>query len=354
MRTLLRTLSVALLLTATGLSAQPVEGTWTISQGRSDGRLQLQLQWNSSTWGRGIASSDFDGLSADRLAATGPTPVSFRLPREAGVFHLEGTFREGRGTGHFRFEPDPSFAAALRSLGVSGSERVDDATLLRLAYAGTTLERVREFTRLGFEPLTVAGLVELGIHEITPEYVRSIRTLGIDGTGTVRGVVEMWIHRITPAFVRSLEAEGYGGLSRRELLQMGIHRVTPEFIREMRQAGLTDVPARQLVELRIHRVTPEYIREMRAAGLGELTPAALVELRIHRISADYVLELGSLGYSGLSHRQLLQMGIHGVTPALIRELREAGYTDLPAETLIRMRIHGVDRDLVRDGRARGS
>jgi hypothetical protein len=293
-------------------AASPTEGTWTLNEGAGP-RMQLMLHWGTSNWGRGIDLGELRGLTRQQIDASTSTPVVFRLEREAGVFEMEGAFREGRGAGHFRFVPNPGFGATLRGLGVREADQVTDNQLMQLAIAGTTAAGVREFAGLGLSPLTLRDLIQLSIHNVTPEYVRSLRALGIDGTGTVSGVVQMRIHRVTPEYVRSVEALGLRGLTSRQLLQMRIHGVRPEEVRELRALGYTDLSPQELVEMRIHRVTPEFIREIAAAG-----------------------------YPNLARSQLVRMRIHGVTPAFIREMREAGHTAATPETLVRLRIHGGD------------
>ena len=283
---ILSTLAALLLLAPAAFSATaaPTEGTWTAAE-KDAARLQLTLQWETSTWGRSIARSELRGLSDGQVAAPSSTPVTFRIEREAGTFEMEGAFREGKGAGHFRFQPNRPFAATLRSLGVVGAEQVSDKDLMRLAIADVSSATLREFTRLGFGSLRVKDVMELSIHNVTPDYVRSVRALGISGTNTVSGVVEMKIHRITPEYVRDMEALGYRNLSREQLLQMSIHGVSREQVQELNRLGYRDLSARQLVELRIHRVTPAFIQEMREAGFRDLSPEALREMRIHRVSA---------------------------------------------------------------------
>lgn len=336
---------------ASVLGNQPIEGTWTATQ-RDAGRFQLSLHWSSNTMGKPIARSELRGLSDAEIASATSNPVSFRIERDPGLFELDGVFRDGRGAGHFSFHPNYEFGSTLRSLGIAGADQVTDSQLIILALANTSAAYVREMTGLGLGSLHLKDVIELAVHGITPDFARSVRSLGVLDTLTVRGIVDMKIHRITPEYVRALEALGYRGLSRRELMDMGIHGVTPEFIGEMRQIGFRDLRPRALVEMRIHRVSPEYVAEMREVGFRDLSPRELVEMRIHRISAAYVRELAELGYSGLERRDLLNMGIHGVTPAFIREMREAGFADLSADTLVRMKIHGIDADFVRSAERR--
>jgi hypothetical protein len=324
-----------------------VEGRWTLDR-RTDGRMQLNLMYEeNSNWGRGIDRADLAGLTEAQIDAPSSTPVAFRIQREAGVFEMEGSFRSGEGAGHFTFRPDRQFASTLRSLGVEGAEQATDRELMHLAIAGASAASLRELMALDLGRIDLEQLIQLAIFNITPEYVRSLREMGLTGTNSAESVVQLRIHNVSPEFVGELASLGFTDLGQEQLMQMGIHGVSAAQVAELRELGFTNLSAEALVGMRIHGVTPEYIREMRGAGLGELTPERLVEMRIHNITSGYVAELASLGYRDLPREQLLQMGIHGVTPQFIREVREAGFRDLPAETLVQMRIHGIGSEFVR-------
>jgi hypothetical protein len=55
--------------------------------------------------------------------------------------------------------------------------------------------------------------------------------------------------------------------------------VTPEYVREMAGVGLDGLSADELGELRAVGVTAEYVREMRAEGFAARTVDEVVELR---------------------------------------------------------------------------
>ncbi|HEV2146270.1 MAG TPA: hypothetical protein VGR37_02545 [Longimicrobiaceae bacterium] len=265
--TILSTAAAILLSMASVLSASPtVEGTWTATQER-DAQLQVWLFWNSTMWSQRFARSELHGLSEDGIASAISTPVSFRIEREAGVFEFEGVFKQGKGTGRLRFNPDREFAQMLRSLGIKGTDRVTEHDLMLLTLRPVSTAAIREFTAL-LGSLSVREVVELAVHGVTPDYVRSVRSLGLSGTNTVSGVVEMRIHQITREYVRDLEALGYGDLSRPQLLQMGIHGVSREQIQGLERVGYGRLSPGQLVAMRIHRVTPAFVREMREALAG--------------------------------------------------------------------------------------
>lgn len=335
-----------------GAEADTTEGTWTLSpNGR--GGLQVNLHFGpTQQWGRPVDRADLVGLTDAQMGAAASTPVSFRMEREAGVFEMEGAFREGRGAGHFRFRPDRGFASTLRSLGVEGAGEITDRELMILALADASSAAVREYRALGLAPLDVEGVIQLSIHQVTPEYVREMRSLGLTGGNTVDDVVQLRIHRVSTEYVRELASLGYRDLSRDQLLEMGIHGVDAEHVRAIQELGFRTPTPRQLVDTRIHRVTPEYVRSMREAGFRDLSPEALVDMRIHRVTPEFIQGLAEAGYRDLTRDQLMQMGIHGVTPAFIREVREAGFRDLSPEALVRMKIHGIGAEYGRPGRRR--
>lgn len=302
---------------AATVPAATQEGSWTATV-QGDGRMQLMLHWDRSNWGHAVALTDLVGISAQQIAAPVVTPVAFRIERDAGLFQLDGSFRQGRGSGRFRFDPNRGFVSTLVALEIVGAARASDLELMQLAISDVSARRIRDLVALGFTPLTIENLVEIGIFDVTPEYVRSLRAAGVAGTSSVSDVVEMRIHGLDADFVRAMEAEGLRGLSRDDLVELSIHGVTPSFVREMRQAGFAEQTTDALVEMRIHGLTPGFIRDLEA-----------------------------LGYRGLSRQTLLSMRIHDVSPAFIREMRDAGFPNLSVETLVRMKIHGIDSSLVR-------
>jgi hypothetical protein len=264
--------------------AHTSEGTWTLAQSDA-GRMQLNLQLGGSSWGRSVDRAELAGLTDAQIDADASTPVAFRLEREAGVFEMEGTFQEGRGTGRVRFRPNGSFASALRAAGVSDAGRLGDRELMVLALTDASSARVRELAALGVQPRDVAELMKLSTHDVTPEFVRAMRERGLTGANTVDDVVRLRSHRVSLEYIGEMESLGYRDLSRDQLLQMAVHGVDAGEVRELRALGLENLTPRQLVELRIHGVTPAFVRQAREAGARDLSPEALVQMKIHGTGA---------------------------------------------------------------------
>jgi hypothetical protein len=265
-----------------------IEGRWTLDA-RENGEMQINLSYErNSNWGHSIDRADLEGLTDAQINSATSTPVAFRVQREAGLFEMEGSFRAGEGAGHFRFHPDRQFAATLRSLGVVGAERATDKELLTLAMADASSATLRELMGMGIGQLDMEAVIELSIFEITPEYVRELREVGVTGTNSAENVVELRIHQITADYVRELASLGFRDLDREDLLEMGIHGVSARQVAELREMGYSGLSAEQLVEMAIFDVTPEFIREVREAGFRDLSADALVQMKIHGIGSEYV------------------------------------------------------------------
>ena len=147
------------------------------------------------------------------MSANSDTPVDFRMIRDAGTMHFTGMFHDGDGVGRFTFEPNPAYAATLRSLGVPASDLDDDDDLFSLAIHDVSTRFIKEMQSLGYRenldavrrlphPRRDAGvrardqrarlpardgddLVAFRIHGATPAFIRDMRALGYQPTPTI-------------------------------------------------------------------------------------------------------------------------------------------------------------------------
>jgi hypothetical protein len=309
-----RTLALALFffLAAFIARAASPHGAWHLSQ-REDGRMQIEMISDHNQNSHPVDRSEFTGLTSAQMNANADTPVDFRMIREAGTLHFTGTFEHGDGVGRFTFEPNPAYAAALRSFGVAASD-LDDERLFSLA-----------------------------VHDVSSSFIKEMQSLGY--REDLDQYVAFRIHGATPDLVREINSLGYKP-DAGDLIAFRIHGATASYIRDIRALGYQP-DASDLIAFRIHGVTPEFIKGMKELGVRDLDSDNLVALRIHGASIDYVRDLRDLGYPNLSADDLVSMRIHGVTPTYIRDLKTAGFANIPVEKLVEMKIHGIDAEFVK-------
>jgi hypothetical protein len=313
------TLTLVVCLLAT--PALALEGSWTASlDEKHPDRIYLSLhQGRNHNMGTTFTLASFAGLSAAQINAATMTPVQFALRREAGTITFEGTFRHGNGAGQFTFAPDRSYIDKIRALGLE-----------------LDLEKPRRRAR---ERTDEEALFTLALHDVSTAFIKSMIAEGY--RVSLEKYLTMRIFNITPEYIREMRSLGFNNIDAEELVATKIHKVTPQFVREMRAAGW-DLSLEDLQSSAIHGATPAFAEEMRKLGYANLSHDDLVSFRIHRVTAEFIESLRKLGYRNVSADDLVSMRIHRVTPEFIRELEAAGYTNVPIDKLVSMRIHKID------------
>ena len=322
-----------------------VEGRWTAKfDAKLADHIYLALTYGrNNNMGSTYDLSALTGLAAEAVRAGTSTPVSFVFDREAGRVIFEGSFENGKGSGHFAFEPNASYLDKVRALGVDVTRRNysdpswRDERLLDLALIDVSTGYIRGMIAEGYE-VTLEEYQSMRLFDVTPAYVREMRSLGFEHL-SASDLVATRIHGVTPEYVREMRVEGWD-LSLSELQGARIHGVTPEFRAEMAKLGFR-LSLQMLTAFRIHGVTPEWVAEQRKLGHDELSADDLVSMRIFNVTPEFREEMAKLGYR-LSVDMLTAFRIHGVTPEWIEELKKLGYGDLSADDLISIKIHGLD------------
>ncbi len=321
-RILTLTLVVSLFTAASAFAA--LDGAWTASvdEKRPD-RFHFNItRGNYHNMGMTMRIAAFTGLSQAQVNAPAMTMVQFTLNREAGTTAFEGTFRNGNGAGQLTFTGNPGYPDALRKLGVE------------LDLDGKRKQRDRSEEEM---------LFSLALHDVSTSFIRSMQAEGYKVS--LEKYLTMRIFDITPEYIREMRSLGFKDISADELVSTRIHKVTPEYVRETRAAGW-NLSLSQLQSSRIHGATPELMEEMRKLGYGGLDHDELVSFRIHKVTPEFITELRKLGYTNLTAQQLITMRIHRVTPEFIRDIESAGYKNVPVEKLVAMRIHKIDAKFI--------
>jgi hypothetical protein len=320
-RILLLTLVVSLCATA---AFAELEGAWTASaEDQRPDRLYMNITRGvHNNMGNTMRLADFADLTRAQIDAATMTPVQFRMQREAGTIAFEGTFRRGKGAGQFTFTPNRGYIDAVRALGVPFD-----------------LEQHSRKREHGEED----DLFTLALHDVSTAFIKTMQAEGFKVS--LEKYLEMRIFDITPEYIREMRSLGFRNIDSEELVASKIHKVTPDYVRQMRAAGW-NLSLDDLQASRIHGATPEFAAAMKKLGYN-LEFDDLVAFRIHRVTPEFIDELRQLGYDHVSADDLVAMRIHRVTPEFIRELKAAGYSKVPVEKLVEMKIHNISIDYLK-------
>jgi hypothetical protein len=343
------TLAVCLLTAANAFAA--LEGAWTASlEEKHPERMYMNITFgrqhqNGST----MDLSRFTGLTSAQINAATMTPVQFAIDREAGKIDFEGTFRNGKGAGQFTFTGNRAYPEAIRKLGVKFDlqrrrETDEDEMLFELTLNDVSTAFVRSMKAEGYD-VPLEKYLEMRIFNITPEYIREMRSLGFKNIDSDE-LVASRIHRVTPDYIREMRAAGWD-LTLEEYQSNRIFNVTPQFAQEMSKLGLGKLSHDDLTAFRIHKVTPEFIATMRSLGYDKLDADDFIAFRIHGVTPEIINELRTLGYTNVDKDDLVAMRIHRITPEFIRDLAANGYKNVPIDKLVALKMNGLDAQYIR-------
>jgi hypothetical protein len=291
-------LALALFVLAAGTRAahaqETLTGTWTASvggeeYGRRVGRsladkfragdeeeqtkekrdgLSLSLQRRTERGGRNEMGQTYDfselqGLTREQAQGSGP--VRFALVREAGRVDLEGSFKDGRGSGTFTFTPDRGFVSAMKGRGFD-------------------FEKKESWDEHGEPEDRVFAAAVLNVTTALADDLLSADF----GQLEVNDLFKAAIFKVDSRFMREMKASGFPGLRMEELVKARIFKIDAGFVREAARLGFTNEPFESLVKMRIFKVTPEFVAEVRGEGLNDLAVEDLVKMRIFNIDADFI------------------------------------------------------------------
>lgn len=195
---------------------------------------------------------------------------------------------------------------------------------------------IEDLRALGYTNLTVDELIALKVQDVTPDYVRQLRDLGVHPS--IHELIAMKVQGISADYVRQMRDLGLEtGIH--QLLAMKVQGISPEYVREMRALGF-NAGTGQFIAMKIQGISPEYARELRSAGLNP-TVEELISLKVQGVTQEYVDALRSAGLANLSTNQYIEAKTQGITPEFIQTVRSHGITNLRLDQLVRLKNAGI-------------
>src|SRR6516225_7654851 len=122
-----------------------------------------------------------------------------------------------------------------------------------------------------------------------------------------------------PSYIDSMKAAGLTNLTVDELVGLKIQGITPEFVKSMKDLGLKIDPD-ALIGMKVQGITPSYVAEMRSATGQSLDADDLIGLKVQGVTPDYIKQIRDLGLKADAD-DIIGMKVQGVTRDYIREMR---------------------------------
>src|SRR6185503_5462878 len=234
-------------------SRDEVAGTWELRPSRNRDFVLLRIGAGPFAWNGELSAGDIERLLS-RPVADADGPVRVRLSREAGLLDIEGTLKDGTGSGTFRFVPSDTFIAGLTRRGFS---RPTAQQLFALAQNDIGFEFIDELAAQKYERPDVENLVRAAHHGVGTDFLREMGQAGYR-VGTLDVLIRFRDHGVDPDYVRGMRAQGVGDLSAADIVRARDHGVDPEYIANLKSLGYSPVPFDTLIRTRDHGVDGEY------------------------------------------------------------------------------------------------
>jgi beta-lactamase regulating signal transducer with metallopeptidase domain len=199
----------------------------------------------------------------------------------------------------------------------------------------------------GLTNLTVDELIGLKVQGVKPEYVKSMKDLGLKIDPD--DLIGMKVQGITPDYAREMRAATGQALDADALIGLKVQGVTPEYIKDMHGLGLK-ADADDIIGMKVQGVTPDYVREMRALDL-KVDSDDIIGMKVQGITPDYVKSIRALGLHPDAD-ELVGMKVQGITAEYLKELQSAGFK-VDIDQAIGAKVQGITPEFIEKARSHG-
>ena len=280
-------LSLTIVVLASSSTASPqnvLTGTCTALDNKHPDKIDLRFDYRMKLGGHSSPAEPYQSselLEVTREQAQGSGLATFSVVREAG--RIDCFFKNGKGSGTFRFTADVGFLSAMKSRGFDFASRTDSEAdgvywLFIAATLNVTTALADDLNSAGFGKLNIDDLFKAAIFKVDSSFKREMSAAGFGDLG-MEELIKARIFNINAELISEAKQMGFESESLEGLVKLRIFKVTPELIAEARNEGLTNLSLEDAVRLRIFNIDSEFIRKARADGVP-VDMERLVERRI--------------------------------------------------------------------------
>lgn len=199
----------------------------------------------------------------------------------------------------------------------------------------------------GLTNLTVDELIGLKVQGVTPEYVKSMKDLGLKIDPDE--LMGMKVQGITPNYVAEMRAATGQALDADALIGLKVQGVTPEYVKQIHDLGLK-ADADDIIAMKVQGVTPDYVREMRSLDL-KVDSDDVIGMKVQGVAPEYVKGIRALGLHPDAD-QIVGMKVQGITPEYLKDLQSAGFK-VDIDEAIGAKVQGLTPEFIQKARNHG-
>jgi beta-lactamase regulating signal transducer with metallopeptidase domain len=319
-----------------------MSGIWEADIENGKVEIHFSSRTKNSNWN---TTEEFE---KSELSAMPITEGAFTVSREAGVMEFTGKFDGNSGFGKFTFKPSNDFKSYLAS---QGTEGVKDETLL-FCFIGNMGKKYVEFMALkSYKPLTNKQLSELAIfrlHEnLVNAYLEMFAKSGVKNP-SLHKLVELKIHNVTPQYIEDITAYGFVDVPIQQILEAKIHGINGDWLKTFGKPRTTDpFSLKDMIEMKIHGIDGNYVKELEAKSGKQIAHNRIVESKIHGLDRIDFKKMEEAGVNVSDDDDKTAMAIHGVDETFAASMKAAFGKPLDADDLVAAKIHGLNSDILK-------
>lgn len=313
------------------------QGSWETdlenTQSAKEGRL-VHLELHEQRSVRSLAWKEIPGFPRAGESSSEPKPVIFELSSAGGTLHFSGMLENEKAEGRYTFNPNADYA---KGAGELLDRQLANADLLELGLADVTLEYIREVQNTGLKA-GYSDILSLKRHGLQPATIRSYVELGFNASELVR----LKTQGVSPEFVKEVRAQGFGKAPD-ELIKIRNQAISADYIANWRKVE-PEISLDEMIKLRNQAVTPEYVVSWRKVDPA-MDHDEMIRLRNQALTPEQVVAWKKTGYE-LSYSDMIRARNQALTPEFATAARETGYS-VTLDDLIRMRQQGITPEYYR-------
>jgi hypothetical protein len=247
----------------------------------------------------------------------------FAITRDAGTMQFNGKFEGDQGYGHYKFVANKEFRDYV------GNEAITD------------MEYQDEFAFF--------------IININKDFVHMLRENGY-GHISKNEMISMAALKVDEPFIKYWKQNGYPDISANDLVSAKALGVDGEYIKEIHEAGYPKISYNQLISFKAQGITGAYIRGLKKAGKvegkanGENGLPSAEDISSYKaldVDSTYIEGLKNAGYANIAFTELTSMKALGITPEYIKEFAAIGYKNISSNELQSFKSLGITPEFVK-------